>query len=206
MNNFRKSQSTLAAIMILAVICGLLFGILGEKNKPVSIKTPIERTIGLIGLFFVLMPMALYWIVPNTSWGKRRLFLGESAYGLSFYIGIVVGILGLGAVLIDPAMVIKAHLFELLLALFGLNYVFWAMVMKSRKTTDVAKLLDEKQIRNLADSAAVTLMLVTGIMIVMYFVAYHGVFIMEGMVWFLVYFFLSMIIFSCSNIVNFRRE
>lgn len=205
MYRFRKSQRILAAIMIFAVISGLLFGILGEKNKPENYKTPVERIFGLIGLFFILVPMILYWSIPNSSWGKRHLFLGESAYSLSFYMGIFLGIIGLVAVLIDPFMVIRSHLFELLLVLFGLNYVFWAMVMKSRKTTDIAKLLDEKQIRNLSDSAAATLMLVTGIMTLMYFISYHGVFTLGGMVWFLVYFFLCMVVFSLANVVLFKR-
>ncbi len=205
MNKFRRSRQLLAAIMILSVSVGLMLGIQGEGSATPPVKTPLERIVGLACLLFVLAPMALYWILPSASPGKNRLLLGESVFVFSFYSGIVIGLLGLCAALMDPGFTVRSHMFELLLVLYGLNFVFWARVMKSRSTTDVSRILDEKQIRNLADSAAVTLWTVTGIMTVMYFVSYHGVFGMEGKAWFLVYFFTAMIVFSAANIVHFRR-
>jgi hypothetical protein len=205
MNKFRRSQQMLAAIILLALAVGLRLGILGEDSATKPAKTPLERIISLACLVFVLVPMVLYWILPSASGGKNRRLLGESAFVFSFYSGIVIGLLGLCAALTDPGFTIRSHMFELLFVLYGLNFVFWARVMKSRSTTDVSGILDEKQIRNLSDSAAVTLLAVTGIMAVMYFVSYHGVFAAEGMVWFLVYFFTAMTVFSLANLVYFRR-
>jgi len=206
MNDFQKRQRLLAIVTSLAILGGLTLGILGESDRPVIEKTPFEKTVVILAFFVVLVPMVLYWIIPNTSWGKKRLKLKESMYSASFFMGIVLGLSGLAATITHPQTVVSSHLFELLLALFGLNYVFWAMVMKAQKTTDVSKILDEKQIRNLVESAAGTFTLVTCIMIVMYFISYHAVFIIEGKIWFLIYFFLSMIIFSNLNIHSFKRN
>jgi hypothetical protein len=205
MNRYQKSQRILAAVLILAILVGLVFGILGDSGKSAGAKPPLLKAITWAAFVFVMLPLVLYWILPRTAWGKRRLVLGVSAYLLSFYAGISVGILGLAAVLIDPVLVVTSHLFELLLALFGLDFAFWAMVMKARRTTDPSKILDERQVRNLADSAAVTLLLVTCFMTLMYFASYQGAFAINGMVWFLVYFFSSMVVFSASALHRFRR-
>ncbi len=206
MNKLQRSERLLALLLAIGVIGGVVLGILNESNRDAVEKTSFERIVGILAFFTVLIPMALYWIVPRTSWGKEHLRLTESMYGISFYPGIVLGVIGLLATMLQPQTVIRSHTFELLFALFGLNYVFWAMVMKARKTVHVSGILDEKQIHNLVGSAAETFLVVTGIMIVMYFVSYHAVFIIEGKIWFLLFFFLSMTIFSIFGGYSFRKN
>ncbi len=206
MNKLQKSERLLALLLAIAVIGGVVFGILNESNRDAVEKTTLERTVGILAFFTVLVPMALYWIVPRTSWGRQHLRLTESMYGISFYPGIVLGVIGLLATILQPQTVIRSHMFELLFALFGLNYVFWAMVMKAGKTVHVSGILDEKQIQNLVGSAAETFLVVTGVMVMMYFISYHGVFLIEGKIWFLLFFFLSMSVFSIFGSYSFRKN
>jgi hypothetical protein len=206
MSEFQKKQRCLAIVIVIAIVGGLALGILWESDRAVVEKTLFEKTVGILAFFVVLVPLVLYWIIPNTSWGKKRLKLKESMYISSFFMGLLLGLFGLVATIKDPQIVMRSHLFELLFALLGMNYIFLAMAMKDKKTTDIAKILDEKQIRNLVESAAGTFTLVTGIMIVMYFLSYNREFIIEGKIWFLIYFFLSTVIFSSFNIHFFNNN
>lgn len=205
MNKYQSWQRLFVIVLILAIIGGIAIGILGRGESAVPLETSIERIIKIAVFFAVMIPLVLYWILPNTQWGEKRHQLSESSYIFSFHFGMVLGILGLISTLLRPEMVIRSHLFELLIALFGLNYVFWAMLLKARKSVDFRKILDEKQIANLTEAAADTFILSSCVMILMYFASYHQVFIIEGKIWFLIYIFMSMIFFSGFNIYLFRR-
>ncbi len=204
MNRFKRSQIIVKASITIGVLGGIVLGIFSENEQLKDPKTVVESMITWMAFVVVIGAVVLYWIVPNTQWGKTKLYLSESRYVFFFYVGLVVGTLGLVTTLFQSELVIQSHLFELLLALFGLNYIFWAMILKREKSVDVSTVLDEKQIDNIIKSAATTLMLSSFIMFMLYFGSYHNLFVLDGKVWFLVYVFSSMIIFSIGNIVFFQ--
>jgi uncharacterized protein YacL len=207
MNESKKSQTVFKIILIFAILGGIILGTIGESGESkeqLSISN-LEKMIKIAAFFVIMIPICLYWIIPNTKWGKKHLKLKESTYLFFQYLGIFVGLVGLIATLLEPQMVIRSHLFELLLALFGLNFGFWAYILKSKKATELTAILDEKQVVNITQAAGTTCMLTTGIMIILYFISYHEVFVIEGKVWFLFYIFGSMILFSMFNIVYYKK-
>ncbi len=206
MNEYKKWQGIIKIVITIGIFGGIVLGILGENRQSKDPKTVVESIIGWTAFVTIIGAVILYWIIPNTQWGKKRLRLSESRYVFFFYIGIFVGAIGLVITLFQSDMVVQSHLFELLLALFGLNYLFCAMVLKSQKTMDVSTILDEKQIDNVIKSAAITFMLSSFIMLMIYFGSYHNQFTIDGKEWFLFYIFSSMMIFSISNIVYFKRS
>ena len=103
-------------------------------------------------------------------------------------------------------MVVKTHLFEFLVVLFGLIFVYWAIILRARKSANIADILDEKQIDNIRRAAASTLFVVTCIMLLVYFFSYYDVFILEGKIWFLCYFFLTLLIYSANTLYYFKKE
>jgi hypothetical protein len=203
--DYKAFNRLLKIALTCGVLGGLIGGILSGKKSAVA-ESPLEKYIGIGVFFIILIFLALYWILPNTTWGRKKLQLSEQLYILTYVIGIISGLFGLIATFLNSQFVIYSHLFELLLVLFSINYIFWGMILKSKQTTSIEKILDEKQRLNIAQSGAMTFILSTAIMILMYFASYQRAFVLDGQVWFLYYIFISMIIFSIANIYYFRKE
>lgn len=103
--------------------------------------------------------------------------MNESLFVITNIFGIICGVGGIMTIIFWREMMGEAHLFECIIILFGLIYVYWAMIMKSKKTAMAADILDEKQIDDMTKAASSTLVVSTGIMLILYL---HNAMAMDG--------------------------
>jgi hypothetical protein len=152
----------------------------------------------------VMIALVMYLVLPNTKIAKH-FKMNESLFVVSHILGITCGAIGLIATFLWQEMVVKTHFFEFLIILFGLIFVYWAMILKARKTAKISDMLDEKQIDNMIRAGAVTLYLVSCMMLIMFFLSSNKVFTLEGKIWFLFYFFITLVIYSASTLFYFKK-
>jgi len=205
MSEFKKWQTILKIILIVAIIGGLMISITNRGDQEEQEETVYEKIFKITAFFMVALVVIMYWVLPNTKIAEH-FKMNESLFVASHILGIVCGVLGLIATLLWKQTVIEIHLFEFMVVLFGIIFVYWAMILKARKSVKISDILDEKQMDNIRSSAALSLFVVTGIMLMMYFISYHQLFVLEGKVWFLFYFFMTLLIYSCSTIYYFKKE
>lgn len=163
-----------------------------------------EKVFKISAFFAVIIAVLLYWLLPKTQLAKR-FKMNETLFVSTCIIGMICGAIGLGVTFIWRESVVETHLFEFVLIPFGLIYVYWAIIMNIKKTSNIADLLDEKQINNMTRAAAITLLLSLCVMLIMYFVSSNKVFELEGKIWFLFYFFMTLTIYSSSTLYYFKK-
>ncbi|MFW6140548.1 MAG: hypothetical protein ACOC5S_04255 [Acidobacteriota bacterium] len=205
MSEFKRWQTVLKIVLIVAVIGGLVIGIAAGGVQVEQEESVYEKIFKISAFFMIALALIMYWMLPNTKVAKY-FKTNESLFIASHILGMVCGIIGLTATLLWKETVIKIHLFEFMVVLFGLIFVYWAIILKARKSAKISDIIDEKQRDNIKGSAALSLFVVTGIMLIMYFISYHQVFVLEGKVWFLFYFFMTLIIYSGSTLYCFKKE
>lgn len=204
MSEFKKWQTILKIVLIIAIVGGIVIGS-AIKGKQEQVETTYEKIFKISAFFIVFLALFLYWILPNTKLA-RHFKMNESLFIASHILGIVCGITGLAAAILWQQVIVKTHLFEFIVVLFGFIFVYWAMILKARKSANVSDILDEKQIDNIRKAATVTLFVVSCILLIMYFISYHEVFTLEGKIWFLCYFFMTLLIYSGSTLYYFKKE
>ncbi|MFO7980863.1 MAG: hypothetical protein R6V00_08535 [Candidatus Aminicenantes bacterium] len=205
MSEFKKWQTILKIVLIVAIIGGIMISIATRGVQEEQEESVYEKIFKISAFFMIALILIMYWVLPNTKIAKH-FKMNESLFIASHILGMVCGVIGLTVTFLWKQMVIKIHLFEFMVILFGIIFVYWAMILKARKSVKISDILDEKQMDNIRGSAAVTLSVVTGIMLMMYFFSYHGVFVIEGKVWFLFYFFMTLFIYSVSTLYYFKKE
>ena len=191
----------LKVILVIAIIGGIAGGIATEGQREEGIDTPFEKVIKLCAFFLVALALIAYWVLPNTRLAKS-FKMNETLFILSNGAGIIFGIAGLIATILWQQLFTNSHLFEFIIVLFGCVYVYWAMIMKSKKTIEVSDILDEKQIGDMTRAAASSLSISTGIMLIMYL---HNPIMLEGKLWFHFYFFIVLLIYSVSALYYFKK-
>lgn len=205
MNKFKKSQTFLKTALIIGILGGIVIGIVFTGTQEEIKETIYEKIFKTSAFFLVMLSLIMYWVLPNMKIAKH-FKMNESLFIASHILGIVCGIIGLAATILWQQMVVKTHLFEFMVVLFGFIFVYWAIILKARKSANISDILDEKQIDNIRKSATTTLFVVTCIMLLMYFISYNKVFILEGKIWFLCYFFMALLIYSGSTLYYFKKE
>ena len=201
MREYKKWELVAWVFILLGIITGIALGIAVEGRDLGYEKTTLEPIAGLGSLLLLVIAGVLYWLLPKTKLGKY-LEMNETAFIATNIIGIFCGFTGLLATFLLRHLVVESHLFELLFIIWLLAHVYWVIIVKIKRTTE---LLDEKQIENIKTAAATTLMLSSFVMLMLYFASYHKLLNLEGMVWFLVYFFTILTIYSSSTIIYFKR-
>lgn len=204
MNEFKKWQIILGIVLIIAIVGGIVLGILTNGREEEKQETIYEKIFKLSAFLMVMLAIIMYWVLPNTRIAKH-FKMNESLFVASHILGMVCGAFGLAATFLWQKMVVKAHLFEFIVILFGLIFVYWAMILRARKSVEISDILDEKQIGNIMRAAAATLLMVTCVMLIMYFISWHRVFVLEGKIWFLCYFFMALLIYSVSTLYYFKK-
>lgn len=204
MKEYKKWQ-LIIKIVFFVVIVGVLILVNSAGDTQEERYDTIQEKIFKISAFFmVILALIMFWVLPNTKLAKH-LKMNESLFTWSHILGAICGATGLIATLFWGNMVVETHFFEFIVILFGLIFMYWHIVLKAKKTTEVSRILDEKQIDNIMRAAGGTLFIVTCIMVLMYFISYHHAFTLEGKIWFLFYFFLTLLIYSGSTLYYFKK-
>jgi len=204
MNQYQKNKRFFW-ILFWAIVVGVIALGIATGNKDASHKDSIyEKVFKLSTFFIVMLGLLLFWLLPKTKLAKH-FKMSETLFITTCVIGVICGILGLIVTFIWQELVVETHLFEFILIPFILIYIYWAIIMDVKRTSELTDLLDEKQITNMTSAAATTLALSSGIMLIMYFMSSNAVFELEGKIWFLFYFFMTLLIYSANTLFYFRR-
>lgn len=204
MSEFQKWQTILKVALIIAIIGAIALASATEGKKGKSDDTVYEKIFKISAFFMLMLALVMYLVLPNTRIAKH-FKMNESLFVVSHVLGIICGGIGLIATFLWQQMVVKTHLFEFLIIFFGLVFVYWAMILKARKTVKISDMLDEKQIDNIVRAGAATLYVVTCIMIVMFFLSSNRLFTLEGKIWFLFYFFTTLLMYSACTLFYFKK-
>lgn len=154
-----------------------------------------------IFLILVLFFLAVcYWILPKTKFA-RRLKMNEALFYTINIIGIISGVVGLLVSFGWPELILKNHYFELILLPPVFLYVYSSTIMKIHKAEEI---YDEKQSFDMTRAAAVSLFFSWLAMFLLY--AMYKENILKGLVWYPIYIFFTLTVFSVSTIMNYKRD
>lgn len=111
-----------------------------------------EKIIKLALVLMLAGAILLYWLLPRTRLA-RRITMNETLFSVTSIVGIICGAAGLVVTVLWPQFIVQLHLWELILMPFVLLNIYWAVIMKTRRS---AQILDEKQLFDMTHAAAVT--------------------------------------------------
>lgn len=151
-------------------------------------------------LIILVLSVAAFYLLPRTRL-SRRLKMNEKLFQAVNVIGVICGAAGLALSLAIGEEILTGHYFELILLPAVLIYLYSAMVIKS---TGSEASYDEKQNHNMTRAAALALPFSVAGMFILY--ALYRESIIDGMIWFPVYLFLNLTVYSAGVLVLFRRS
>ena len=155
-------------------------------------------TIKIFLIAFLLAAFVAYWLLPKTSWA-RRLRMSESLfYGMNI-LGVVFGLVGVVASVSWPKTILAGHYFELILLPVLLIYLYSGVAKKAARE-DV---YDEKQVHDMTKAAALAWEGSVAVILVVY--ALFKASILHGLVWFPVFVFATLVVYSASTLFYFRK-
>ena len=159
-----------------------------------------EKVIKLVLVGILILAGLLYWLLPKTRFA-RNLRMSEALFTVTAAIGIICGVVGLVVTLTWPGSVVDLHLWELIIMPFALVYLYWSLIMKVRKTSEI---VDEKQDLDMTRAGGVTISFLIPAMAVLFIMYQNGV--LEGLIWFPYFLFVNILVFSAATLYNFRRN
>ena len=160
----------------------------------------IAETIIKLGLLIlVVLACLLYWLLPRTRL-SRHFKMNERVFNVTFVISIICSIFGIVATTLWPKAIFELHLWELVALPIFLVYVYWFIVLKTTKNTD---LVDEKREFDMAKGAALSIALTIPCMALLLNLYQRGV--LEGSVWFPYYLFVTLLLFSVGTLYNYKK-
>jgi hypothetical protein len=170
-----------------------------QKKEENSMEGIAEKIIKL-GLFFiVVLACFLYWLLPRTRL-SRHFKMNEKVFVVTQIISILCSIFGLVATFFWPNAIFELHLWELLALPIFLVYVYWFIVLKATRTTE---LVDEKQEFDMAKGSGLSMALTVPCMALLLNLYQRGT--LEGLVWFPYYLFAALLLFSAGTLYNFKK-
>ncbi|NOX89691.1 MAG: hypothetical protein GXO77_11740 [Calditrichaeota bacterium] len=152
-------------------------------------------------LLVVLLVAALFfWILPKTKLsGKMK--MSVTLFYVVNVIGIVFGVLGLILTFLMQDLIMNKHYFELILLPVFFIYLYVGMLFKVKGGDE---LFDEKQNWNMTQAAALTFP--ATIVAVFFIYAMYKEGILTGNVFFPVFLFFSLAVYSAGSIYYFRKN
>jgi uncharacterized membrane protein len=160
----------------------------------------IEKLIKLTLLLIILLAGLSYWLIPKSKL-RSKFQMNESVFVITQSIGILCGVAGLFITFIYPQYIIELHVWELLIMPYFIIYIYWLIVIKIRKSTEI---LDEKQEYDMSKSGGITFGISIPAMVII-FILYQNE-IVKGLIWFPYYIFITILIFSCSTLFYFKNN
>ena len=158
-----------------------------------------EKIIKLILVLVLVIAGLAFWLLPKTRLAKR-FRVNETLFIVTNIIGMICGAIGLVVTFVWPQFIVELHLWELILIPFVLVYVYWDIIRRAQKTSN---LLDEKQVFDMTHAGAATWSLSIPAMVFL-FILYEKK-VVSGIVWFPFYLFTSLLIFSTITLFSFRK-
>lgn len=163
-------------------------------------ESHIEKIIKLALVIIIALAILLYWLLPKTRLAKY-FKMNERLFVITNIIGVTCGIIGLLVTFIWPQFIVELHLWELIVTPFVLMYIYWLLIIRIKKT---AEFIDEKQDYNMTTAGAITMAFSIPAMVMMFMLYYNK--ILDGPIWFPYYFFVTLLLFSGTTLVLFRKE
>jgi hypothetical protein len=162
-------------------------------------ETLLEKIIKVGVLSILIFAGLLVWMVPKTKW-SRRIRMNEKIFVITQLIGAFCGMIGIAATAIWPDLIVKTHLMWAILSPYALIWFYYLMVMTIKKTTNI---VDEKQDFNMASAGGITMALTVFAMTILFLLYYDGM--ADGIIWYPYYFFITIVIYSASTLILFKR-
>ncbi|HID38457.1 MAG TPA: hypothetical protein EYP36_02960 [Calditrichaeota bacterium] len=159
-----------------------------------------EKIIKIVLLVILFAAVLLAFIMPRTGL-KRYLKMNDTLFVTTNVLGILCGITGLVFSFLMPATLIRLHIWELIIMPFALIYLYWLMVADAQKTE---KIIDEKQAFDMSKGAVVAWCVSIIFMGIVFSLYQNGN--LSGGVWFLLFLFQSLGVFSAATFYFFKYE
>lgn len=160
----------------------------------------IEKIIKFGLLIIIILAGLSYWLIPKLKL-RSKFHMNEKVFVITQLIGIVCGIAGLFITFIYPQYIIEWHLWELLIIPYFIIHVYWLIVMKIVKSSAI---FDEKQEYDMGKAGGVTVGITFPAMVLV-FILYQNE-IVSGLIWFPYFIFVSVLVFSFSSLIRFKRN
>jgi hypothetical protein len=159
----------------------------------------IERIIKLILVLTLVLAALSYWLLPKTKLAKH-LKTSETLYMSTHVIGITCGIIGLVGTFVWPQLVVRLHLWELIAMPYALIWIYWLMILRTSKSSEVC---DEKQEYDMTKATTMAMWLSIVVMGCIIFPLY-GARILEGAIWYPTLLFLVILVYSFGTLFYFK--
>lgn len=163
-------------------------------------ESQAEKIIKLTLVLILVIAGLLYWLLPKTKLAKH-LIMSEKRFIVTNVIGVTCGIIGLVVTFVLPQFILELHLWELIVMPFALAYIYWLMIIRIRKNTEI---VDEKQDYNMTKAGAITMAFSIPAMVIMFMLYYNKIF--DGPICFPYYFFVTLLFFSGTTLFLFKKE
>jgi len=131
---------------------------------------------------------------------SKKIVLNDKVFIGTQIIGIFSGVTGLFITFLYPENIIRLHLWELLIMPYVIVQVYWLIIIRIKKTSIIT---DEKQEFDMSRAGGITFGLSMPGMIILFILYYHE--ILDGLIWFPYYLFLTIFIFSGSTLYFFKK-
>jgi len=162
----------------------------------------IESIIKIILLLIVLIAVICYWLIPRSKLAKKvKMTVG--LFIVTNIIGILSGILGVVGIFIWKTYLIEAHLWELIVMPYALVMVYWLLIIKLKKSTEI---VDEKQKWDMSQAAGITIGGTIVILSVVFQLSTHNLVDMGQGLWFPLYIFITIFIFSLTILLFYKKS
>ncbi len=151
-------------------------------------------------LVLLILTGVVVWLVPKSRMASR-LGLGERAFQIIHIISVLCGVCGVIVSFVFQQAVLQSHLYEVMLFPVFLAYMYLLLVQRIKKSDDV---LDEKQVHDMAHAGASTFAL--SILWVFFLHALYKEGILTGTIFFPLFVFFSLGLFSMNVLIQYRRN
>ena len=155
--------------------------------------------IKLLLMVVLILLGLLYWLLPETKVASH-FKMNETLFSITNIIGIICGAIGLAITIIFPQFIMKEHLYEIILLPFLFINVYWAIIIKVRKSE---KILDEKQEYDMTQGATKAWIISIPVMLIVFWM-YKGK-ILEGAIFFPIYLFQTLFFYSAGTLFYFKK-
>jgi hypothetical protein len=158
-----------------------------------------EETIKLILVIVLAFALFALWLLPKTRYSQY--FILNHSFFLTVNItGVICGILGIILTILFPEHIIELHIWELVLVPYALIHFYWIAAQKSLRQREV---FDEKQVYNMTSAAALTWIVSIPFMGFV-FILYQSN-IVNGLLWFPLYFFQTLSMYSAGSLYFYSK-
>lgn len=163
-------------------------------------QSGIETVIKLILVTLLVLAGLAIWLAPKTRWVTARQ-ISERLFTGTAVVGMLCGAAGLVAIFAWPHQVLEWHLWELMVMPLVLAYVYWFIVWRKARTTDI---LDEKQNLDMTQAGALTWAVSIPAMSVAW--ALHDKGLFYAALWYPYFLFVTLLVYSAATLYQFKRR